>query len=835
MPIAVVFRSLIVCLICSVLLSVIRPVPVAAQVPTGTARLIRTTLTSQWNPPSPDPSGITYWPAQNRLVISDGEVDEMPIYTGANMFETALSGNLLRTSTTLPYSDEPTGVTLHTGTNRFFFSDDVKHMIFERDPGPDGLLHTADDVQSSFRASSFGSTDAEGVAFAGGSLYIVSGVDAKLYQVRPGANGRFDGVSPAGDDIVVSFDTAAMGETSPEGIEYVTETNALYIVGTGNRRRMLEVSLQGQMQQSIDMTALSLVSPAGLAWGKSSGDPQKNSMYIVDRGIDNNANPAENDGRLFEVALDFIPSATPTPTQGSGSQIIHYTASTEDFPNPERGFMKQSSIFPDQPLDPAKVRALQPSDTLVWIYFRLDNYRDRPIDPAGLSVIRSVFTTARSKGLKLVIRFIYNWGPGWTDDPNLANPDVPLPLALQHIDQLTPLLGENADVIAVVQAGFVGHWGEWHSSKYLYAPESKKAVVDALLSAVPADRMLMLRYPRYKELFYQGPVGPADAFGQTAKSRIGHHNDCFLSDATDEGTYRSKTSQPPSSESLYCAGKDMASCWKGYISQDGLYTPVGGETCRVNPPRSECAGAQQELEQLHWSFLNNDYHPDVLGGWTAGGCMQTIRRRLGYRYELTVASIPQSIQPGGTMNLQFTIRNTGYAALYNQRPVFAVLQGAGARYDLPLPAVDPRRWEAGKDTPVTVNVAVPPSVAPGNYSLGLWLPDQYDTLRTNPAYSVRLANTGIWNAATGIHTVAAAVSVGTPVTGTPAPTVTSGPAATSTPVPPGLCVYPNTRTLACYELWRREFRNEAATKLADYSGDGSISLSDYELWRRTYQ
>ena len=78
-------------------------------------------------------------------------------------------------------------------------------------------------------------------------------------------------------------------------------------------------------------------------------------------------------------------STTLTPAPDVPSNKITYTVSNEDFANPERGFMKQSSIFPEQPFDAQKVRALQPSDTLVWIYFRLDNYRTKPLDQNGLN------------------------------------------------------------------------------------------------------------------------------------------------------------------------------------------------------------------------------------------------------------------------------------------------------------------------------------------------------------------------------------------------------------------------------------------------------------------
>src|SRR5262249_7222780 len=56
------------------------------------ATLVRTTQTSKYSPPSPDPSGVTYDSATGHLVISDAEVEEMRIWAGKNVFETTLTG-----------------------------------------------------------------------------------------------------------------------------------------------------------------------------------------------------------------------------------------------------------------------------------------------------------------------------------------------------------------------------------------------------------------------------------------------------------------------------------------------------------------------------------------------------------------------------------------------------------------------------------------------------------------------------------------------------------------------------------------------------------------------
>jgi hypothetical protein len=65
----------------------VSPVGVAEAVQ---ASMVQTIDTSQFSPPSPDPAGITYLDSSNTLLVSDSEVNEMPIFTGDNLFEMTL-------------------------------------------------------------------------------------------------------------------------------------------------------------------------------------------------------------------------------------------------------------------------------------------------------------------------------------------------------------------------------------------------------------------------------------------------------------------------------------------------------------------------------------------------------------------------------------------------------------------------------------------------------------------------------------------------------------------------------------------------------------------------
>ncbi|GAA4445509.1 DUF4832 domain-containing protein [Phytohabitans houttuyneae] len=72
---------------------------------------------------------------------------------------------------------------------------------------------------------------------------------------------------------------------------------------------------------------------------------------------------------------------------------------------------------------------------------------------------------------------------------------------------------------------------------------------------------------------------------------------------------------------------------------------------------------------------------------------------------------------------------------------------------------DPRRWAAGTTTTVSQSVSLS-GVPAGSYRLLLNLPDPRAGLATRPEYAIRLANTGVWEPATGFNDLLRTVTVG---------------------------------------------------------------------------
>ncbi len=273
-----------------------------------TSTLVQTIHTYQWNPPSPDPSGIIYLPSSDHLMVVDGEVDEMQIYAGANVFESTRPGNLVTSYTTLPWSNEPTGISLNLTNQHLLISQDTPpKIVYDVDPGPNGTYFNSDDVRTSFVTMDFGSGDPEGVTYANGLgvLFFVDGVNSEVYRVDPGPNGLFDGIG----DVVTSFDTESLGMIDPEGIAYNPDNGNLYIagktrnIGNVNFDTLLEVTTSGNLVQTIDVSDANANKLSGLAYAPCSNNPSLMCLYIVDRAVDNNSDPNENDGEIYVMSL----------------------------------------------------------------------------------------------------------------------------------------------------------------------------------------------------------------------------------------------------------------------------------------------------------------------------------------------------------------------------------------------------------------------------------------------------------------------------------------------------------------------------------------------------
>ncbi len=415
------------------------------------------------------------------------------------------------------------------------------------------------------------------------------------------------------------------------------------------------------------------------------------------------------------------------------TKALSFTASDEDFLNPERGFHDDQPM-PESALDDYRANGFG------WVrsYVILGDYRDSPLPTDFLEKLGYSFELMRDAGVKAIVRFAYNLD---------GTDDAPLDRVLGHIQQLAPVVQANSDVIAVVQAGFIGRWGEWHHSEYgLNTSENRSTILNAILGMVPPERMVQLRYPWHRKQIFADLLSESTAYTESGAARVGLHNDCFVTSVNDLGTYGDFWDEGDSS-----APSDQVERWMQYTADETRFVVDGGETCD-DTYRSGCNTAKTELARFHYTYLNGRFNEDVNQRWRDEGCMPEIRRKLGYRLEMRRAALSERVAPGGLLRVDVVLANVGYAAPFNARPLRIVLDGATQSYvDLP---VDWRTLspEAGEVTLSTL-LRLPASLAPGSYRVALWLPDAAPALAPRNEYSVRIASDGVWNESRGDNTI----------------------------------------------------------------------------------
>jgi hypothetical protein len=427
---------------------------------------------------------------------------------------------------------------------------------------------------------------------------------------------------------------------------------------------------------------------------------------------------------LFTVNVSF-----------TDSKLITYKPSDEIFPNPERGFCTQlGRNFSENMVNTLRAENI----TIVQRIYILENFVDTAISESFIGNIQNDMNIARKAGVKFVVRFSY------TERQN--GRDASLDMIKMHLDQLKPLLVANYDVIAYVEAGLIGAWGEWYySTNKLNNTEDRRSVLFKLLSVLPKERMVVVRTPQYKRDIFnlkeKDWISPDSAFSGSYRTRTGAHNDCFLAGVDDMGTYsRNRIDQD-----------------KAFLNMDNRYVPMGGETCGVFAPRSECPAAINEMAFIHFSILNRDYNKKVLNSWT---CMDDVKRRLGYRFRMVNSQVPGSLVPGNTLNMQLNIKNDGFASPYNKRRCDIILREkvSGKCYRVST-GDDPRLWLPDSTISLNIKAGIPPDMPPGNYEVLLHLGDPVPTLTGRPEYSIRFANDKVWEEKTGYNSLLTFISI----------------------------------------------------------------------------
>lgn len=442
------------------------------------------------------------------------------------------------------------------------------------------------------------------------------------------------------------------------------------------------------------------------------------------------------------TCLVFFVGCTPLENpDNDDSRMTHkiFKESNKTFPNPERGFYAGRNWYSaeDKITSQPWINAMRIQGiTLVYTGYYLTDFMESDISQAFLDMIDANMQALREGGMKCVLRFAYKTDMYETGHPWDAAPEW----VHRHIEQLKPVMQRNSDVVLCLQAGFIGVWGEWgYTDHFVQGPTTpedhalRKEVMLALLDAMPEDRQIALRTPMFKKRMflesYADSITFETAYNGSDLSRICAHNDCFGADAHDMGTFTETGARE-------------------FWQKETKYVIMGGETC-VLSKYCNCNLIIPDFEDYHWTYVSG---PKVIENhWEANGCLDEIKRRLGYRLTLTEVSHTAKPVRGKDMKVVVELKNTGFAAPANTRKVeFVLVDENGTKTIFSCPDADPRYWFAGEKVNIEKTITIPED-AMGECRLYLNLPDGKESLYDNPRFSIRLANDKIWDEDTGYN------------------------------------------------------------------------------------
>ena len=424
--------------------------------------------------------------------------------------------------------------------------------------------------------------------------------------------------------------------------------------------------------------------------------------------------------------------------------------------NPERGYRHEVLIGQEED-DAAIYRDNWPiakykseGVTMVQGYCYLQRYYNCNISEAKLALLQADFDRAREEGVKYLLRFAYR--------NDASQPAPTLVQVLKHIEQLTPIVRKNIDVIYCLQIGWLGLWGEFHSDPYNLTTNAKAvaSVTEATLRMLPENRSTMMR-----RMYYRDVAENNSPYVKKHIDRVGFFNDGTLANYTDAGTFlgteKPLTEDEDAEFAKVCTESDHLpvdgeSFWAGY----GVYT-------RMNPYAALERFYKHHYTTFNFTHTNGDFDGEgPIEAWKetvftarmlqyfglpcdegyfidnpSPTAYDYIRDHLGYRLEMTsnTGSFINNCYQGCV-----SIRNVGTSRPINPRPIYAVLYDeAGHTYEYPL-GIDARVFTPWEEVSINLDLTLPDDVIPSaSLRVALWLPDEEESIRLRPEYAIAIA------------------------------------------------------------------------------------------------
>lgn len=431
-----------------------------------------------------------------------------------------------------------------------------------------------------------------------------------------------------------------------------------------------------------------------------------------------------NPDRGFHVESNFL-------LQKAGGEYVMYNPYVKNSDGkftetePEDVYKKRMEQFANYDKD---------SLTLVQQYIYLTPWITEQLDDTAINSVKIILEALKKCGYETILRFAYSY-----DRDNSLVSQITLDQVRKHIEELDNrgVFSDYKGIIATLQAGFFGDWGEWAGSN----DEERKGTVNALLEILPQNYTLQMRYPADKRR-----LGFCDNIEKSSK--IGYSNDYFTA-----GIHVMAPGNDYVGED-YEQVKNEAELFNPYISGEIPYNE-GGEwgldellpTMKVLQTLKEHrysaldVSQNYELNIASWKnipvtaemlrsneiLFDESYFKDEDNKEVARSFYEFVRDHLGYRLNLLDES-SVSVE-NGEINYDLTITNTGFATVVNPKDIYLVLIDSNNEIVQKIKInVNPKDWVPYNDNPLEaqhhkVQGKSSINIGSGTYKVGIWMPD----------------------------------------------------------------------------------------------------------------
>lgn len=372
------------------------------------------------------------------------------------------------------------------------------------------------------------------------------------------------------------------------------------------------------------------------------------------------------------------------------------------------------------------------------------------------------FQNCRDNGCMVALRFRYD--ATGRDNPEPASFEQ----VLHHIEQIknSGLLEKYSDIIAYVESGFVGKWGEQHGGKYT-SLQYKAKLLEAMLQAVPAPIPVTVRTPDIfaewagikrseltdSELIDSLTSSTYTSDVQANRNRIGLYDDGYMGSNSDLGTYANREIETDwlhnQTFTSYFGGE-----FSGNISFAQQYDTYLPENAIPEMYKTHLSYINSNIFQLYKDYtFSSEYDvADVDNSAYYGqNVYQFIRDHIGYRFVLRKSELTSKTAQGEEISVNFEVENTGFAGVIPEVQSYVILEKDGI-YTLAEADIDCRNWKSCSKSTETLDIKIPSNLPSGEWNVyfKLNMGTEADIMNMN-SRSIRFANDDVWNGSLGAN------------------------------------------------------------------------------------